>query len=66
MRWAGKRQQTRRNRECDPGRGEDAGMFAKGIDPIQLYVSMFSLSYLYVSNYHTFSAIFGFLCRRES
>jgi TetR/AcrR family transcriptional regulator len=41
-------------------RGEKAGVFRKGIDPIQFYISMSALSYHYISNQHTFSAILGF------
>lgn len=41
-------------------RGEQSGVFRKGIDPIQLYISMSALSYHYISNQHTFSAIFDF------
>jgi TetR/AcrR family transcriptional regulator len=41
-------------------RGEKAGVFRKNIDPIQLYISMSALSYHYISNQHTFSAIFDF------
>jgi TetR/AcrR family transcriptional regulator len=41
-------------------RGEKAGVFRKGIDPIQFYISMSALSYHYISNQHTFSTILGF------
>jgi TetR/AcrR family transcriptional regulator len=41
-------------------RGEKASVFRRGIDPIQLYLSMSALSYHYISNQHTFSVIFGF------
>jgi TetR/AcrR family transcriptional regulator len=41
-------------------RGEEEGVFRKGIDPIQLYISMSAISYHYISNQYTFSAIFGF------
>jgi TetR/AcrR family transcriptional regulator len=41
-------------------RGEEEGVFRKGIDPIQLYISMSAVSYHYISNQYTFSAIFGF------
>ena len=41
-------------------RGEKSGVFRKGIDPIQLYISMSALSYHYISNQHTFSVIFDF------
>jgi TetR/AcrR family transcriptional regulator len=39
--------------------GVRAGMFRKGIDPIQLYISIAGLSYFYLSNTPTLSAIFG-------
>ncbi|MBR0776022.1 TetR family transcriptional regulator [Bradyrhizobium diazoefficiens] len=35
------------------------GVFRKGIDPIQLYISIAGLSYFYLSNTPTLSAIFG-------
>lgn len=40
-------------------RGRKDGSFRGGIDPIQLYVSIAGLSYFYLSNNHTLSAIFG-------
>jgi AcrR family transcriptional regulator len=40
-------------------RGRRAGVFRGGVDPVQLYVSIAALSYFYVSNAHTLSAIFG-------
>lgn len=40
-------------------RGEIAGAFRSGIDPIDLYISIASLCYFYYSNNHTLSAIFG-------
>ena len=40
-------------------RGERAGKFRKGVDPVQLYISIAGLSYFYLSNNHTLSAIFG-------
>src|SRR6185295_10581223 len=39
--------------------GVRAGVFRKGIDPIQLYISIAGLSYFYLSNTPTLSAIFG-------
>ncbi|MGY4409555.1 AcrR family transcriptional regulator [Bradyrhizobium sp. LB7.1] len=39
--------------------GVRAGMFRKGIDPIQLYISIAGLGYFYLSNTPTLSAIFG-------
>ncbi|MEO8849985.1 MAG: TetR/AcrR family transcriptional regulator [Casimicrobiaceae bacterium] len=40
-------------------RGVKSGQFRKGIDPIDLYVSISALSAHYISNRHTFEAIFG-------
>jgi AcrR family transcriptional regulator len=39
--------------------GRKEGSFRGGIDPVQLYVSIAGLSYFYLSNNHTLSAIFG-------
>ncbi|WP_168201373.1 TetR/AcrR family transcriptional regulator [Qingshengfaniella alkalisoli] len=38
--------------------GEDAGVFRKGVDPVQLYISIAGLSYFYFSNIYTLSVIF--------
>lgn len=40
-------------------RGRKEGSFRGGVDPLQLYVSIAALSYFYLSNHHTLSAIFG-------
>ncbi|MES2633917.1 MAG: TetR/AcrR family transcriptional regulator [Pseudomonadota bacterium] len=40
-------------------RGRKDGSFRGGVDPVQLYVSIAALSYFYLSNNHTLSAIFG-------
>ena len=40
-------------------RGRKEGSFRGGVDPVQLYVSIAGLSYFYLSNSHTLSAIFG-------
>ncbi|MGE4242525.1 TetR/AcrR family transcriptional regulator [Ramlibacter sp.] len=40
-------------------RGRQEGTFRGGVDPVQLYVSIAGLSYFYLSNTHTLSAIFG-------
>jgi len=40
-------------------RGRKDGTFRGGVDPVQLYVSIAALSYFYLSNNHTLSAIFG-------
>jgi AcrR family transcriptional regulator len=39
-------------------RGERAGRFRKGVDPVQLYISIAALGYFYLSNRHTLSTIF--------
>jgi AcrR family transcriptional regulator len=38
--------------------GEAAGIFRAGIDPVQLYITIASLSYFYLSNIHTLSVVF--------
>jgi len=40
-------------------RGEAAGMFRAGVDPLQLYVSLLGLSPFYLANRYTLSTIFG-------
>ncbi|HZY19321.1 MAG TPA: TetR family transcriptional regulator [Ramlibacter sp.] len=40
-------------------RGRKDGSFRGGVDPVQLYISIAGLSYFYLSNNHTLSAIFG-------
>ena len=40
-------------------RGAAAGAFRNGVDPVQLYVTIASLGYFYLSNRHTLSTIFG-------
>lgn len=40
-------------------RGRKQGAFRGGVDPVQLYVSIAALSYFYLSNSYTLSAIFG-------
>lgn len=40
-------------------RGQRDGSFRGGVDPVQLYVSIAALSYFYLSNNATLSAIFG-------
>src|SRR3546814_6259412 len=39
-------------------RGAADGTVRKGVDPLQLYVSMVALSYFHLSNGHTLSVIF--------
>jgi AcrR family transcriptional regulator len=40
-------------------RGVRGGTFRPGIDALQLYISIAGLSYFYLSNNHTLSAVFG-------
>jgi AcrR family transcriptional regulator len=40
-------------------RGERAGVFRRGIDPVQLYISIAGEGYFYLSNCYTLSQIFG-------
>lgn len=40
-------------------RGRRENLFRSGVDPVQLYISIASLCYFYLSNNHTLSAIFG-------
>lgn len=40
-------------------RGVQTGVFRTGVDAIQLYISIAGLSYFYLSNNYTLSAIFG-------
>ena len=40
-------------------RGGRDGVFRRGIDPVQLYVSIAALGYFYLSNAYTLSTIFG-------
>ena len=39
-------------------RGEAAKVFRSGVDPVQLYISIASLGFFYLSNKHTLSTIF--------
>ena len=39
-------------------RGARTGEFRRGVDPVQLYISIAALGYFYLSNRHTLSAIF--------
>lgn len=39
-------------------RGEKVGVFRPGVDPMQLYVSILSLSFVHISNRYTLSIIF--------
>jgi AcrR family transcriptional regulator len=40
-------------------RGEKAKLFRPDVDPIQLYITIASLGFFYMSNRHTLSTIFG-------
>jgi hypothetical protein len=40
-------------------RGARQGVFRSGIDPVQLYITIASLGFFYLSNRHTLSTIFG-------
>jgi AcrR family transcriptional regulator len=40
-------------------RGVQQGVFRTGVDPVQLYISIASLGFFYLSNRHTLSTIFG-------
>jgi AcrR family transcriptional regulator len=40
-------------------RGRRGGAFRAGVDPLQLYISIAALSYFYLGNGHTLSAVFG-------
>jgi AcrR family transcriptional regulator len=40
-------------------RGEREGVFRRGIDPVQLYISIAGEGYFYLSNRYTLSQIFG-------
>ncbi len=40
-------------------RGRESGVFRPGIDPINLYISISALTAHYITNVHTFEAIFG-------
>ena len=41
------------------GRGVQSGKFRRGVDAVQLYISIASLSYFYQSNRHTLSTVFA-------
>jgi TetR/AcrR family transcriptional regulator len=40
-------------------RGARAGVFRKGVDPMQFYVSLAGLCFFYLTNIHTLSELFG-------
>ena len=40
-------------------RGERSGAFREGVDALQLYISIAALSYFYLGNNHTLTAVFG-------
>ena len=39
-------------------RGEAAGTFRAGVDPLQLYISIAGLAYFFLSNNHTLAQVF--------
>ncbi|MCZ6771724.1 MAG: TetR family transcriptional regulator [Proteobacteria bacterium] len=39
-------------------RGEDTGVFHANVDPVQLYITILSVSYVHISNRYTLSIIF--------
>jgi len=39
-------------------KGQDAGVFRRNVDPVDLYISMSGLAYFYLSNLHSLSWIF--------
>lgn len=39
--------------------GVASGVFRRGVDPVQLYMSIIGLSYFFFSNIHTLSVVFG-------
>jgi AcrR family transcriptional regulator len=41
------------------GRGEAEGLFRKGVEPVQLYITIAALGFFYMSNRWTLSTIFG-------
>ncbi len=40
-------------------RGVKQGLFRKGVDPVELYISIAGLGFFYMQNRHTLSVIFG-------
>ena len=40
-------------------RGQNAGVFRSGVDPVQLYISVAALAYFYFSNHNTLATVFG-------
>jgi AcrR family transcriptional regulator len=40
-------------------RGAETGIFRRGVDPVQLYITVAALGFFYLSNRHTLSTIFG-------
>jgi TetR/AcrR family transcriptional regulator len=39
-------------------RGESSGVFRKGVDPVQLYITILGVCYIHLSNRHTLSTMF--------
>jgi hypothetical protein len=40
-------------------RGQREGVFRRGVDALQLYISIAALGYFFLSNSHTLSTVFG-------
>jgi AcrR family transcriptional regulator len=40
-------------------RGQRSGVFRRGVDPLQLYISIAALAYFYLSNRYPLSTVFG-------
>lgn len=40
-------------------RGEAAGVFRRGVDPMQLYITLVGIGHFYAANMHTLSTVFG-------
>lgn len=47
-------------------RGAEQGIFRRGVDPVQLYITIAGLSYFYLSNAATLSAVFDCDLRTKS
>ena len=41
-------------------RGQEAGVFRSGVDPVEVHLLITALAFFPVSNRHTFSKIFGY------
>jgi AcrR family transcriptional regulator len=47
-------------------RGEATGVFRRGVDPMQLYITILGVGHFYVANMHTLSTIFGTALNTEA